>query len=130
MESKAPVNPNSKVEFWDGFSTKYKQTAEEVNTYQGASTCFSMVNNCVPGHRILEVGCGTGFSSMIFASVLLQEKGVLVATDFSPEMVKHIKTRFENSFFAKADGNHVVVDAETDNTQPCSQVNLDSIVAS
>jgi ubiquinone/menaquinone biosynthesis C-methylase UbiE len=58
-----------------------------------------MVNNHKPGQRICDVGCGTGVGALSFATVLLQEKGVLISSDFCPQMVEIFKARFEASGF-------------------------------
>ena len=50
---------------------------------------------------------------------------MLVVTDFSPEMVKLMKQRMELSCFAQVSGNKVIVDADTDYTQPGIKVDLD-----
>ena len=67
------------------------------------------------GARILEVGCGSGVGSLSYASVILGGGSVLVSCDFSKEMVKLLKERYDSSDYAKAQ-NKYEVDAESDFT--------------
>jgi len=87
MEISKPVNPNSKIEFWTGFASKYSTGIEEQCTFQSAASCFAMVNTHKPGQKICEVGCGSGVGALSFASVFLQERGILISSDYCVPMV-------------------------------------------
>jgi ubiquinone/menaquinone biosynthesis C-methylase UbiE len=68
-----------------------------------------MVNNSKEGQRVLEVGCGSGVGGLTFATVFLQQRGVLVLSDYSEKMMELAKQRFEASGFA-THGNVAVFD--------------------
>lgn len=94
---------------------------------QGSVTCFAMAAPSMKGATILEVGCGSGVGSLIYASAFLNGGSVLVSTDFSAGMIKLLKKRYEESDCAR---ESYQVDTESDYTQPGSKVNLKGIIAS
>ena len=62
--------------------------------------------------RILEVGCGSGNHSVTISKGFLRDDGLLVSCDFSPEMVRKMKQRYET--FVKPELMEVQIDASTD----------------
>ena len=90
---------NTNQEFWDGFAHTYSRM-ELVNFQSGFST-FVLAKTNSPGARVLEVGCGSGIGTEIAAQSLLSKEGspVLVACDFSIEMINLLKQRIDESGF-------------------------------
>ena len=88
---------NATQEFWDGFAHGY--TRMELVNFQSGFTTFLLAKCTSPGARVLEVGCGSGIGTEITAQSLLSKEGspVLVACDFSTEMVNLFKQRMEES---------------------------------
>ena len=123
------TNQSSKQTFWDGFAAKYAKV--ELANFQGGYSTFVLSNSQKPGARVCEVGCGSGTGSEIISSAVLSRQGspVLVVSDFSGEMVRMTKQRFEDSDFALVPANKVVIDAETDYVNNGEKINLDQIVA-
>ena len=89
-------------------------TNQERMTFQGTATCLAMTDAHLC-KRILEVACGPGLHSETIAMGYLQPGARLVSCDFSKEMVKNMKKRFEASDFAKL--GSVQIDDETDYVQ-------------
>ena len=61
--------------------------------------------------KILEVACGGGVHSLFLAKTLLQRGGTLVCTDFSDEMLRRTRTKFEDpgNDYIQIPGNKVKV---------------------
>ena len=89
--------------------------------------------------RVLEVACGPGKHSLMLASSFLKKGGVLVSSDYSPQMVQLLAKNYSNeeSDFALVPGNKFNIDSSTDYTEFANencdtlktQCDLDSIIA-
>lgn len=102
------INNNSLQTFWDGFAASYSKN--ELITFQAGITCFTMTECFKPNACILEVGCATGVGTEIVAKSMLKKGSLLVASDFSKNMVDLMFERFDNSDFGKIPVNQFIKD--------------------
>lgn len=114
--NKVNVEANERIQQkWDGMAKGYEESAKGKSNVQSTVTCASMTK-AYSAKTIIEVGCGTGLTSLLLASSFLtSEKGVLVACDLAPQMIQLLKANFSDASndYCQVPGNKSLVDTET-----------------
>ena len=64
--------------------------------------------------RVLEVGCGPGFHSLMLANTFLKRGAVLVSCDISKSMIQKLAEKYESSTYIQMPLNKCVADVDVD----------------
>ena len=92
--------------FWDNVACVYDVFANVVNRRANRALCAAVEKLILPGDEMLECACGTGLLSGVIAGKCKS----MVATDFSAQMLKRAKKKYEkygNVKFERADILHL-----------------------
>ena len=137
--TKVDVAANSRIQAkWDGMAKGYEESAKGKSNVQSLVTCAAMTK-AYNAKTIIEVGCGTGLTSLLLArSFLPSNKGVLVSCDLAPQMIHLLKANFDNQTndFSQIPGNKSLIDTETNYCELnadqtlANKVDLQSIISS
>ena len=86
-QNKIDTSHNEKIKsHWNTTHGSWYANTVEFSAFQSLTTCATMTEMW-KADRTLEVGCGPGRHSIMLASSFLKNGGVLVASDFSKDMV-------------------------------------------
>jgi len=73
--------------------SKWYEAHAEISTMQGTVTC-AVMTDMQKADKVLEIACGPGKHSLMMASSFLKKGGVMVSSDYSPEMVNMLERNF------------------------------------
>ena len=73
--------------------SKWYEAHAEMSTMPGTVSC-AVMTQMPKADRVLEVACGPGKHSLMLAQTFLKKGGVLVSSDYSPEMLNMLEANF------------------------------------